>query len=108
MGEEPDPARMPLDSSEFPEEVQVAFFMSTLLSDRWDGQSGTYLGKEWVQCNQLFQLYGIEEPKTILFFMKMYEAVVVTQRLQAQNERQKNEERKSQQGGKTYTHNVRG
>ena len=108
MGEEPDPARMPLDSSELPEEVQVAFFMSTLLSDRWDGQSGTYLGKDWAQCSQLFELYEIEDPKTTMYFMKMYEMLLVNHRAAAQEERRKQSERKSQQGGKTYTHNVRG
>jgi len=108
MGQEPDPAKMPLDSSAFPEEVQVAFFMFILLSDRWDGQSGTYLGKDWTQCPQLFQLYEVEDPKTILFFMKMYEATIVNYRMKKQEEKRKQSERKSQAGGKTYTHNVQG
>ena len=108
MGEEPDPARMPLDSSEFPEEVQVAFFMFSLLSDNWDGMSGSYMGKNWTQCPQLFDLYEIEDPKTTLFFMKMYEGVLVLHRMEKQEEKRKQSERKSQAGGKTYTHNVQG
>ena len=108
MGEEPDPAKMPLDSSEFPEEVQVAFFMFNLLSDNWDGASGSYLGKVWTQCPQLFELYEIEDKKTTLFFMKMYEVVLINHRLEKAEEKRKQDERKSQQGGKTYTHNVRG
>jgi hypothetical protein len=108
MGEEPDPARMPLDSSEFPEEVQVAFFMFSLLSDNWDGMSGSYMGKNWGPCIPLFELYEIEDKKTILFFMKMYEAVLVTYRMEKAEQKRKQDERKSQQGGKTYTHNVRG
>jgi hypothetical protein len=48
LGQDPDPNKMPLEASAFPYEVQVAFFMFDLLSDRWDGMSGTYLGKDWV------------------------------------------------------------
>ena len=99
---------MPLDSSGFPDEVQVAFFMFTLLSDNWDGASGSYLGKDWSQCVQLFELYEVEDPKTIMFFMKMYEVIVVTHRMEKAEEKRKQDERKSQQGAKTYTHNVRG
>ena len=108
MGQEPDPAKMPLDFSEFPEEVQVAFFMFSLLSENWDGASGTYLGKDWAQCTQLFEVYEVEDPKTVLFFMKLYEYVLVKYRMDKAEEKRKQEERKSQQGGKTYTHNVRG
>ena len=37
LGEEPDPQKMPLTESDFPTEVQVAFFMFNLLSDVWEG-----------------------------------------------------------------------
>ena len=30
LGQEPDPSKMPLNPSDFPEEVQVAFFMFSL------------------------------------------------------------------------------
>ena len=99
---------MPLDSSGFPEEVQVAFFMFSLLSDNWDGASGTYLGKDWAQCTQLFEIYKIEDTRTTIYFMKMYEAILVKHRMEKAEEKRKQEERRSQQAGKTYTHNVRG
>ena len=108
MGQEPDPAKMPLDSSEFPDEVQVAFFMFALLSDSWDGASASYLGKNLSQCPQLFQLYEIEDPKTTLYFMKLYEGIVVTNKFEKAEERRKQAERKTQLGGKSYTHNVQG
>ena len=99
---------MPLDASEFPEEVQVAFFMFSLLSDKWEGMSGTYMGKDWSQCTQLFEIYKIEDPRTTMFFMKMYEATLVKYRMEKAEEKRIQEERRAQQGGKTYTHNVRG
>ena len=108
MGEEPDPARMPLDASAFPVEVQVAFFMFSLLSDNWDGMSGTFLGKDWAHCSHLFEVYGIEDPVVTMSFMKMYEIALVKHRMEKQEEKRKQSERKSQTGGKTYTHNVQG
>ena len=110
LGQEPDPSKMPLDMSDFPEDVQVAFFMHDLLSDHWDGMSGYYLGKNWNQCEHLFNLYDIE-PKdrtTMLYFMKMYERELVESRAREQEKKRKAEERKNQTAGKTYTHNVRG
>ena len=108
MGEEPDPNRMPLDSSAFPEEVQVAFFMFNLLSDNWDGMSGYYMGKDWSSCQLIFNIHEIEDTKTVLYFMKLYEGMLIRHRMEEAEKKRKQEERKSQQGGKTYTHNVRG
>jgi hypothetical protein len=68
---------MPLDPSEFPEEVQVAFFMLDQLSDSWDGMSGTYLGKNWDLCEFLFKMYNIENARDIFLFMKMYETCLI-------------------------------
>ena len=108
MGVEPDPAKMPLEQSAFPDEVQVAFFMFSLLSDTWDGQSGTYLGKDWSQCAQIFDIYGIEDKKTTLFLMKDYESVMMKYRMEESERKRKESERKSASGGKQYTHNVQG
>jgi len=108
LGQEPDPTKMPLDSSDFPEEVQVAFFVFSVLSDNWDGMSGTYLGKNWTSCKYIFQLYEIEDQKTIFFFTKMLEGIVVKQRAEDSEKKRKAEERKAKSagGGKQYTHNV--
>tara|TARA_B100000214_G_scaffold266937_1_gene197833 strand:- start:13164 stop:13526 length:363 start_codon:yes stop_codon:yes gene_type:complete len=108
LGQEPDPEKMPLEISVFPDEVQVAFFMFNLLSDNWDGMSGTYLGKDWSHCDHLFSVYEIEDPKITMYFMKLYENIVVGHRLEEANRKRKAEERKAQQAGKTYAHNVRG
>ena len=101
---------MPLDSSVFPEEVQVAFFIFSLLSDNWEGMSGTYMGKNWDSIEYIMSLYEIEDPKTVFRFMKMYEIELVNYRAQEADKRRKAEERKAKSagGGKNYTHNVRG
>ena len=109
LGQMPDPDKMPLEVSAFPDEVQAAFFMFNMLSDRWDGMSGTYMGKDWGHCGYLFSLYGVEDTQTVMYFMKLYESLVIEQRFKDQEQKRKADERRSQQAsGKNYTHNVRG
>lgn len=109
LGQEPDPQKMPLDLSEFPEQVQVAFFIFDLLEDRWEGMSGSYLGKSWNTLGYFFDLYGVQDQKETLYIMKMYEGIVVKDRSQKAEQRRKAEERRnSASGGKKYTHNVKG
>lgn len=110
LGQEPDPAKMPLDPSDFPEEVQVAFFMFSLLPDYWEGMSGTYMGKHWNGVDYFFDLYDVAERKTVFYIMKTYERKLVEYRSDKAEQKRKQEERKRQSGGsgKTYTHNIKG
>lgn len=95
LGQEPDPDKMPLDASAFPVEVQVAFFVHDLLSDRWDGASGTYLGKDWSAANFIFDTYGIEDIKTTIFFAKLYDNILAKERIEEASRKQKAEERRA-------------
>ena len=79
------------------------------LSDRWDGMSGTYMGKDWSTINDLFNLFQIKDRRVILYFMKMWESIIVTNKSEEQERKRKADDRKRQQSsGKTYTHNVQG
>lgn len=108
IGETPDPKKMPLTASDFPEEVQVAFFVFSFLPDRWDGMSGSYLGKDWSEVEYLFKLYEIENPKIVYYFAKIYERAIISFRAEEADKRRKAEERKAKAGGKNFTHNVTG
>lgn len=100
---------MPLESADFPVEVQVAFFIFGFLEDEWDGMSGTYLGKKWGNIEYLFKLYDVQEPKVIIQIMKIYEHLIVEYRAQeAERKRKASERRKASGGGKSFTHNVQG
>ena len=99
---------MPLDASDFPEEVQVAFFVFNMLSDVWDGMSGTYMGKNWTDAEFIFKVQNIEQKQTILYLAKMYERIVISYRAEEAEKRRKTEERKSKaSGGVNHTHKVR-
>ena len=111
LGQEPDVNKVPLTPSDFPEEVQVALFVYSLLTDVWDGMSGTFLGKDWSGAQLVFDTYNIEEPRVILYLTKMYEGLVVAARMEEAEKKRKAEERKQKSsagGGKNYTHNVKG
>ena len=108
LGQEPDPAKMPLDLSDFPEEVQVAFFMFSLLPDHWEGMSGTYMGKYWDGLDYFFKVYEVENQKVILYLMKLYENVLVSHRAEQAEQKRKTEERRAKSGGKSYAHNIKG
>ena len=100
---------MPLTSSDFPDEVQAAFFMFSLLPDYYEGMSGTYMGKHWNGIEYFFSLYEVHEPRTVLYLMKLYEGEVVSYRVkQAENKRKTEERRSKAGGGGNYTHNVKG
>ena len=86
---------MPLDASAFPYEVQVAFFVHDLLSDKWDGASGSYLGKDWSSVDFIFKTYNIEDVQSVVYFAKMYENLIIHARLEENNKKQKAEERKA-------------
>ena len=95
LGEEPDPTKMPLELSDFPEEVQVAFFIFSLLPDHYEGMSGTYMGKYWDGIEYYFKLYEIDDVKTIMYIMKMYEGIIVTYKAEKAEQQRKTEERKA-------------
>ena len=101
---------MPLETSSFPEEVQVAFFIFSCLSDRWDGMSGSYLGKQWDNLEYIFKLHSVTNRREVFLFMKILEGHVMKYRFEEADRKRKAEERKAKSagGGKNYTHNVRG
>jgi len=98
LGKKPDPNKMPMDSGNFPYEVQLAFLIYDLLPDRWEGMSGSYLGKEWSAVGTLLDAYNIEERQIIVFFIKAIDIInskVINQRL---DKDRKKRDRKSQAG----------
>lgn len=61
---------MPPALDSYPYEVQLAFFIYSLLQDTWDGMSGMYMGKNMSGLGELLDIYEIEDRKTVVFFMK--------------------------------------
>jgi hypothetical protein len=70
LGEEPDPERMPIEEYMFPTEVQLAFVIHALMPDRWDGMSGSYLGKDWSPLGALLDINEVDDKKQVTYFLK--------------------------------------
>jgi hypothetical protein len=97
---------MPLTAADFPAEVQVAFFMYSFLSDRWEGMSGTYMGKDWNPLEAIFDIHKVVDREQVLLFMKMYEQSIVAYRQKKADAKAK--QKKPRGDKKDFTHNVQG
>ena len=69
MGKEIDPNKF-INDDQFPLEVQQALSLHTYLPDRWEGMSGSYLGKDWSALTELLNSYNVEDRRTVIFFLK--------------------------------------
>ena len=74
LGQEPDPDEMPPEISDFPLEIQEAFLVHAMLPDRWDGSSGSYMGKDWSPLMDILSIQGVEDKRTVVFFLKHVES----------------------------------
>lgn len=68
---------MPLTDADFPVEAQVAFFIYSYLPDKWDGASGTYMGKDWSSLQIIFNLFQVEDQSFIFQLLKIIESITV-------------------------------
>ncbi len=80
----------------FPYEVQMAFFIYSLLQDTWDGMNGMYMGKNLSGLNTLLDIYEIEDKKTIVFFLTMIDR----ERMSSINEEVRRKQEASKRKGK--------
>ena len=78
----------------FPIEVQEAFYLHDVLSDKWDGASGYYMGKDFSALGTYIKVFDILDPLQTLWFLKhieFYNAKVINDKQEA---KRKAEERK--------------
>ena len=73
LGTEPKEEEMPPEIGSFPLEIQEAFVIHALLPDKWDGASGSYMGKDWSPLNDLLDIQEVEDKKTVCYFLKHIE-----------------------------------
>tara|TARA_B100002003_G_C13960935_1_gene465473 strand:+ start:12 stop:467 length:456 start_codon:yes stop_codon:yes gene_type:complete len=100
LGKTPDPNKMPVNMGIFPYEVQLAFLLHNLMPDRWEGMSGSYLGKDWSPVDALLKAYKIKDAITVLFFLKVVDNLNSKILNEDLEERRKKEEKKGMNPGK--------
>jgi hypothetical protein len=97
-GIEPDPNEMPPTMGDFPLEVQVAFLLHDLLPDRWDGMSGSYMGKDFSSLGTLLDVWDVKDKKSTIYFIKHIEARN-TDKINKKLERQRKSQETKAKGG---------
>ena len=96
LGKTPNENKMPIDDRDFPYEVQLAFLLHSVLPDRWDGSSGSYMGKDWSALGSLLDIYQIDDKRTVTFFLKNVDVLTSNQINKEIDNRRKKSESKVQ------------
>jgi len=91
---------MPPILEDYPLEVQVAFLLHDLLPDRWDGMSGSYMGKDFSSIGTLLDIWKVKDKKTCLYFIKHIEERNTDKINKAQERKRKASENKAKAGAK--------
>ena len=68
---EPKPEDIPVDFEDFPTNIQELFSITNMLTDNWDGMSGSYMGKDLTLIPYLFDLYDVEDAKMSLYIINL-------------------------------------
>lgn len=69
MGSEPIEEEIPIEYDDFSVQGQEAIDLFNLLPDKWEGMSGSYLGKDITNIDIFFKLIGLEESEQLLIFL---------------------------------------
>lgn len=74
MGWEPTEDDMPLDPGTFEIEAQQALILLNSLPDRWDGMSGTWMGKDYSGLSAILDIYEVEDKRQVFELLQIAEA----------------------------------
>ena len=61
LGNDPIDSEVPVETEDFPDEIQQALDIYFWLRDEWDSMSGTYMGKSFAGLGDILDIYGIEK-----------------------------------------------
>jgi hypothetical protein len=71
--------------------------------------NGTYLGKDWTNVKYYFKVYKVQDPAVVIYFMHIYDELIIESRMTEAENRRKQQERKAKTGGgKNFAHKIQG
>lgn len=73
MGWEIDEKQMPKDPSTLSFEIQQALLLLNVLPDKWEGMSGTWLGKDYAGLDAILRIYEIDKPRDVFELLQVAE-----------------------------------
>lgn len=73
MGWEPSEEEMPLDAASLDINAQYALILLNNLPDKWEGMSGTWMGKDYSGLAAIMDIYEIENRREVFELLKVAE-----------------------------------
>ena len=87
MGWEINEDDIPKDPSVFPVEVQQALMLLNILPDKWEGMSGTWMGKDYSGLEAIMNIYEIDDRRAVFDLVQVGEREMSKYYAQKQKER---------------------
>ena len=88
MGWEPREEDIPTDPSTLSLEAQQALVVLNALPDKWEGMSGTWMGKDYAGLEAIFNIYEIEDRRAVFELLRAGETEMSSYYAQKQKERE--------------------
>ena len=73
MGWEPDYSQLPVDPSTLSLEAQQTLLLLNALPDKWEGMSGSWMGKDYSGLAAIMDIYEIADKRTVFEFLQQCE-----------------------------------
>lgn len=73
MGWEPSEEDMPVDPSFLEANAQYALILLNVLPDKWEGMSGSWLGKDYSGLAAIMDIYEIEDKREVFELLQVAE-----------------------------------
>lgn len=73
MGWEPDEDRMPIDPSNLSLECQQTLILLNALPDKWEGMSGSWMGKDYSGLSAIMDIYEIDDRRAVFELLQQCE-----------------------------------
>ena len=88
MGWEPDEDQMPIDPSILSLEAQQALVLLNSLPDKWEGMSGSWMGKDYSGLSAIMDIYEIEDRRSVFELLQQCERELGKYYVQKQKEQE--------------------
>lgn len=88
MGWEINEEEIPKDPSVFSVQVQQALMLLNILPDKWEGMSGTWMGKDYAGLEAIMNIYEIDDRREVFDLVQVGENEMGKYYSQKQKERE--------------------
>jgi hypothetical protein len=88
MGWEINEEEIPKDPSVFSIQVQQALMLLNILPDKWEGMSGTWMGKDYAGLEAIMNIYEIDDRREVFDLVQVGENEMGKYYSQKQKERE--------------------